>query len=144
MLEFGRDVSNSSNSTAWHHGFLSLFIFPLCIVNSEARRSGSFHFYREYFNNLLCGWLLFCFCLFFFFFFFFSPVSYVTDHWFHSSCICVSDVPVSSLKGWTVLSHFILMISFWRSSLQRKGTSFSTVHKEISLVLQCSFYISVA
>jgi hypothetical protein len=85
---------------------------------------------------LLCGWLLFCFCPFF--------ISYVTDHWFHSMCIYVSDVPVSSLKGWTVLSHFILMISFWRSSLQRNGASFSTVHKEISLFLQCSFYISVA
>ena len=60
MLEFGRDVSDSNNSSCWHHGFLSLLLFPLCMLNSEARRSGSFHFCREYLNNLLCGWLLCC------------------------------------------------------------------------------------
>ena len=74
MLEFDTDVSDSSNSTSWHHGFLSLLLFPLCMVNSEARRSGSFHFCGEYFNNLLCGWWLFCFLFFFLSFFFFPPL----------------------------------------------------------------------
>jgi hypothetical protein len=68
MLEFGRDVSSSSSSSSsssWHHGFLSFLVIPLCcVLSSEAKRSGCFHFCRDCFNSLLCSWLLCCIFVF--------------------------------------------------------------------------------